>query len=1019
MSDPILGATVKFEGDDSGLQRILAKIAADVARAATAAGEVSTIKISANTDEVLAGLAALTPEIRKQVEDFRALQDAIKNTGSTGAQLDLLKAALAGFPADIKKISAELSPVKANAEAAASGILVQVSATGKLVTVENELAKARARIQEVIVSGDLAKEDAVQKNKAADALERQLRLAVAVSDAEKEQVRIEKEHAAAIEKAAAAYASLRFEIGKVNAERTRQTAAAGEFNPGTLSFGPNPQVDRVSISRAVSDMQALGGAIGPVTNNFAKMNLSAAELANHSRRVADHFSGQIVQGLEQSVQNMLGFATAAGATVVAVDLIVSGMKSVVSNTFEAAESAKKLTALSNIEGIDVEKLQSVSLAAKLAGSNLISVKVGISTLERSIQSAEEGSKHYAEALAKIGFRAEEFKGMNSADQFEKVAGAIARLNTQNEKALITQVLFGRGGRELLPIIKEYGDLVRQAAKNGTIVSEKDIENARRLANAGDIASEKFKKFFTEIAAGVATTTDSLARLEGKTVLGLGGDSLTQLEEADKKIKGIANEIENFPGVIRIIFDDSIETQAKQIETILKGIADQRERMNNKDDSGLSASISAIESSARKAQDAARDELQTKLDAIAQEAEATRQAEQQKRQNARGEISMAIKQETSASEIESTNRRIKDANELIRISREVEQASDEAANKRKQFALEEFKSFKDRSRAAAQEAIDQATITTSVIERGKAVAAIDKAIEGLSKKSQTPIQIVVETIQKQGKKAGIEDELIKEAIARATVADKVNSEISLQSFLTSEHEKAIETTLRLTQSEEELAIQRAKAKAEALGLGPVISAQAEAQIRADEQIKASTKDKIEAEKTIKRMKDEMAQEVEANARKEAELAKSIIAGSRTEAEVRADKIKEINRLQGEGLLTQQQATKAQQALNEKLKETQILSNAAQTYAENQKNLFNSFEQFGKGGQPFIQIPDQAAQPAGGPKAIPDIKAPAVGDLRDIVANSMSVLTKIQIDALGVLREILDATKANKPTAPAYG
>lgn len=147
--------------------------------------------------------------------------------------------------------------------------------------------------------------------------------------------------------------------------------------------------------------------------------------------------------------------TAFGALGLGVG--VAGIAAIAKSGIDAADALNDLSAR---VGVSVKDLASFKLAAQLADTSLENVGAGIARLSRSIGEAERGNKAAAEALAELGINARDPR-----EAFLQLADAVERIEDPNRRAVLLNGVLGKSYQELLPLLSQGGDELRQAARD--------------------------------------------------------------------------------------------------------------------------------------------------------------------------------------------------------------------------------------------------------------------------------------------------------------------------------------------------------------------------------------------------------------------------------------------------------------------------------------------------------------------------------------------------------------------------
>lgn len=130
------------------------------------------------------------------------------------------------------------------------------------------------------------------------------------------------------------------------------------------------------------------------------------------------------------------------------------------------EGAAHLQDLAERLGITANEISSFGFAAKSAGLDVDSAAHALGTLQRTIGLATTGSAEQAKAFAQLHISLKDASGQ--VKPFNEVLGeaadAIQKLPDQNKRAAAAMTLFGRAGREMLPILAQGREKMEELFK---------------------------------------------------------------------------------------------------------------------------------------------------------------------------------------------------------------------------------------------------------------------------------------------------------------------------------------------------------------------------------------------------------------------------------------------------------------------------------------------------------------------------------------------------------------------------
>ena len=147
-------------------------------------------------------------------------------------------------------------------------------------------------------------------------------------------------------------------------------------------------------------------------------------------------------------------------------------------------------------GFSVEALSGLTFAASQSGTSIESLEKGIKRMQMTIVDAGRGLSTAVDALAMLGMTYQDLAGMKPEAQFKKIADRLSSVTDATEKAAIANMLFGRAGTSMLPMIangaKGLDEFHKQAAKLGLIISTEAAEGAEKFTDAMDVAGRVVK-----------------------------------------------------------------------------------------------------------------------------------------------------------------------------------------------------------------------------------------------------------------------------------------------------------------------------------------------------------------------------------------------------------------------------------------------------------------------------------------------------------------------------------------------
>ena len=247
-------------------------------------------------------------------------------------------------------------------------------------------------------------------------------------------------------------------------------------------------------------MAANAGAI-KAGKAFVEFSLSDKKLMGQLRALKKRLMG-IGSGLQR-----------LGRIGIAVGGAISAAFAGAAKTFAA--TGDQLDKMRHRTGVSVEALSGLMFAASQTGTSAETVEKGFAGLSRTFFEAKRGSAVAVDALKEIGLTFQDLQGLSPDKQFELIADGIAKISDESIKGAVAQNIFGRAGRQLLPLMKLGSQGIqayrKEAEALGITLTDADAKSAADLTDALDRLWRQVKAVVVQIGAAVAgPLTDFLA-----------------------------------------------------------------------------------------------------------------------------------------------------------------------------------------------------------------------------------------------------------------------------------------------------------------------------------------------------------------------------------------------------------------------------------------------------------------------------------------------------------------------------
>mgnify|MGYP000426175538 CR=1 FL=1 len=139
--------------------------------------------------------------------------------------------------------------------------------------------------------------------------------------------------------------------------------------------------------------------------------------------------------------------------------------------------ADELGKMAETLGISVEALQVLQIAATQTGGSAQGMANALREMLRTLEQAKNGEEGASVALAKLGLVLSDLQGLGADKAFIKIADALARLDSAQERVALSQEIFGRQSRDISATLTigaaKFAEIEAYAKKYGLVVSSQD------------------------------------------------------------------------------------------------------------------------------------------------------------------------------------------------------------------------------------------------------------------------------------------------------------------------------------------------------------------------------------------------------------------------------------------------------------------------------------------------------------------------------------------------------------------
>jgi hypothetical protein len=182
-------------------------------------------------------------------------------------------------------------------------------------------------------------------------------------------------------------------------------------------------------------------------------------------------------------------------------------------------------------GVTYGELAGISLAAERSGVSLETVKDSMTKADIAFTRAAAGSADAAAGFAAIGLSAAQLNGLGTADRFQTIAAAIAKLPTEAQRAAAATEIFGRAGADLLPLFAGGAEGIAaataEANRFGTALTTAQGTDVRNMVSAFETAKTAIQGVVQQVTAYLAPAVTGVVNQFNEFIGNIGGANIGQ------------------------------------------------------------------------------------------------------------------------------------------------------------------------------------------------------------------------------------------------------------------------------------------------------------------------------------------------------------------------------------------------------------------------------------------------------------------------------------------------------------
>jgi hypothetical protein len=281
----------------------------------------------------------------------------------------------------------------------------------------------------------------------------------------------------------------------------------------------------VDTSQGTASLRSLDQVTKDVDSTLKKLGMTEEEIAK-DRAAYAKLSEEALRRIERGTSTLeketkkLGDTTKAEASTMSSALTSLGQRIVavfaverlISFGTQVVNTAGHINDLSAKTGLSTTAIQKFGYAANLSGSSIDAVANAISAMSRNLVSGGGA----VEALNKLGLSQRELLRLEPEQAFLRITEAIRSMKNPMEQAEVTMRIFGKGGKEILPAIKDgFAEAGDEAQRLGAVMSEQTVRDLDDLGDAWGKAYATMQGRAAGLLAIVVRIGGSMSELAGQ------------------------------------------------------------------------------------------------------------------------------------------------------------------------------------------------------------------------------------------------------------------------------------------------------------------------------------------------------------------------------------------------------------------------------------------------------------------------------------------------------------------------
>lgn len=275
-------------------------------------------------------------------------------------------------------------------------------------------------------------------------------------------------------------------------------------------------MDAAGVDKQSAEYQKLQREIITTESKLKTFEGQLKQIGNVNLKAASEQFKEWGSSLEDAGRKMQGLSAAAAVVVGSLGAIA----------YKSGTAADDMNTLSKVYSISTQDLQKYSVAADLVDVSVEDIAKSHVKLEKSMYSAQDGSKTMTEAFDKLGVSIKDSNGdlRDSDSVWQDVVKSLGSMENETERDAIAMQLMGKSAAQLNPLIEDQGETYKNLTDtlkkyDLDFVDQETLDGANEFNDALDtmkaIGTVAISTVGSQLAAYLAPALEKVVDWVGK------------------------------------------------------------------------------------------------------------------------------------------------------------------------------------------------------------------------------------------------------------------------------------------------------------------------------------------------------------------------------------------------------------------------------------------------------------------------------------------------------------------------